>query len=1311
MTSSWKAPGPLAFNTLRPWGGPAALPGPQRNLQVTSAARKSSSGSTAAAAAAAGSDGEADAAPKKRTRQRKSSKGTAAGQAATVVSQEPAQQGAVNTTTPSSSVAAPLDLLAGAPAPSGPWQSVRLWVVFSDLHVHPRSLDTCLQVLREVHRQAEARGAGVLFLGDFWDERGALPVATLNSVLRELQTWRAPTLMLVGNHDQVDLGGETHALTPLQLAFANRLHVFSAPALWRGALWLPYRRDAGQVRAAIEAGVHAAAAASGGCDGSGSSGLRAVFAHADVQTAKFNHLTQARDGLPPDVFPSGLPVYSGHYHLPQRVPGTDIVYIGSPYEVTAAEAGEAKRLLVLDAEQGWAVVEELGNLGLGPKHLSARSLPQLQALAAAMGSPPAAAGGRGLQAGDRIRCTVPPGESGEEWEALAATLQQRGVRVELLRRAVARPPRIAAAEDKGPLTLLQEYCQGEGLSEEALAAAREALAEETARRGGAGGGAASRHVDVRFDRMVLHGFGPFRDRTEYLLSGRGLRAVTGLNLDDTGAESNGAGKTALVAAPLWALSGDMLARTESGAAGGAGSGGRLAVDSMLNDASKEGSVRLEGSVNGRAFVVERRVRRGKTARLVFELDGRSMEQQEIRATQALLEETFNTPLLRHAVCYGQNDVTALLEAGDAQLKELLGRVVDMEVWEGAEEAVKRRRKTAAEEGMVTQGRLQAREEGLGPAREGLERALEGEAQWQRQQEEQLQAVDRELGEAQAAAAQLLKGLGGVLAGLRAGAAKLREWVRQAQGAVAVLSQPAADDSELMPEMPHVPVPEEVLQEQRRVMAAAAAASGPGTEAGSTGQGQGAGRDAVAGDESWRSDLARGHEEALEAVRRRWQERYDEARVQADERCGLAKVRLEAASRAVLAAQEVAVRAAAQRDDSLQRLRKVRLAAQGNLGHSHGNGGGGGGAAAGGELQVEGAATAVAVAVSARPVCEQCLQEVDPQQFEERLRRMEEGHLQLEAALGEARAQLAAAKTAEAEARGSYDDALEQREGELRRVQAEGQREEAELRAGQRAEVEAREAEARAEVQRRQREAREALAQAEARLAAAMQQHQAAQAAAERAWRQACEGAQAAKAARLSRLQEASGHVSALQLALERVVGAEGQLLALKERWPDGFAAADLSLAWTDDAPVTGDPVVQGADLLSAGASTGAAGMAGEQARWGEVLELQRRQVAAVQAGVQEASDGCAAADQALQRCAAVRGEAEALRGRENPHSRSVQALREEVERAEVQVQELKAEVQRHRQRVAVLEAAQKALGRGGVPSFVLEGVLGELQLR
>ena len=48
---------------------------------------------------------------------------------------------------------------------------------------------------------------------------------------------------------------------------------------------------------------------------------------------------------------------------------------------------------------------------------------------------------------------------------------------------------------------------------------------------------------------------------EYDLGSRGLRVVSGRNEDDTGADSNGAGKSALVMAALWCLTGRSDART------------------------------------------------------------------------------------------------------------------------------------------------------------------------------------------------------------------------------------------------------------------------------------------------------------------------------------------------------------------------------------------------------------------------------------------------------------------------------------------------------------------------------------------------------------------------------------------------------------------------------------------------------------------------------------------------------------------------------------------------------------------------------
>lgn len=71
--------------------------------------------------------------------------------------------------------------------------------------------------------------------------------------------------MLVGNHDQISVGGLAHALKPLAAA-CSAIQVLEVPTLYKGALWLPYRKDHTEVKAALEA----------------AGSVKAVFAHADV---------------------------------------------------------------------------------------------------------------------------------------------------------------------------------------------------------------------------------------------------------------------------------------------------------------------------------------------------------------------------------------------------------------------------------------------------------------------------------------------------------------------------------------------------------------------------------------------------------------------------------------------------------------------------------------------------------------------------------------------------------------------------------------------------------------------------------------------------------------------------------------------------------------------------------------------------------------------------------------------------------------------------------------------------------------------
>eukprot|EP00981_Chlorochromonas_danica_P004003 scaffold760_cov178-Ochromonas_danica.AAC.5 len=175
------------------------------------------------------------------------------------------------------------------------------WLVFSDLHVKASSLETCEAILDHLHKEAVARQAGIIFLGDFWHVRGVLNVELLNRILQCLRKWTQPVIMIPGNHDQVTLGG----MTILEEA--------------------KQRSDQ----------------------------ISMIFCHADVRGAYMNDGMRSREGINVDLFPNGIPIFSGHFHKPHTVSksGINLRYVGSPYQTSLSEADQEKYLYQLSLEK------------------------------------------------------------------------------------------------------------------------------------------------------------------------------------------------------------------------------------------------------------------------------------------------------------------------------------------------------------------------------------------------------------------------------------------------------------------------------------------------------------------------------------------------------------------------------------------------------------------------------------------------------------------------------------------------------------------------------------------------------------------------------------------------------------------------------------------------------------------------------------------------------------------------------------------------------------------------------------------------
>lgn len=400
--------------------------------------------------------------------------------------------------------------------------------------------------------------------------------------------------------------------------------------------------------------------------------------------------------------------------------------------VSRSEAGQDKALLVVDRTKGWQVVEEVP-LDFGPRHFDAALQPA--AGQNGNGGDPARALvlPEGLRRGDRVRVALPRDEVAAQKKAIKQ-LAAKGVAVEVvtLPSSETAAPRIENAELLRPMELFKQYTEVRGMSPTALA--RGVALLEGVAGGGAEGAAvaaaAHRSVSLAFNAVEVEGYFSFKEAQRYELADRGLVVVTGQvgggasGEESSGMESNGAGKTALVMAPLWAITGDVDARSEVSFVTHMGEttlfcviclhhsvnisgflritalvvllfmqlgGGRgLTNADVVNEDAKFARVRVEGTVDGVPFSVERKVvRKGRGGGLTFELDGEDRTTQEIKLTQAAIDAALAAPLIGRAVFYGQSEITALLESGDRAFKEELGKVVDLDVWADAKEASRR----------------------------------------------------------------------------------------------------------------------------------------------------------------------------------------------------------------------------------------------------------------------------------------------------------------------------------------------------------------------------------------------------------------------------------------------------------------------------------------------------------------------------------------------------------------------------------------------------------------------------------------------
>lgn len=209
-------------------------------------------------------------------------------------------------------------------------------IIFSDLHLDNDSADVCLgQILPGICEAALNTDRQVIFLGDWWHLRYRVDVRLQVAVLDELRRWAGKGVtarLLVGNHDQVNILGRNALEVFSDLP---NVWVYSNPVLDLDFVWLPYRRDVSIYDLAIQYAPG-----------------RTVFLHQAVVGAWSNEHHQTTEGIAYQDLERAR-IFAGHYHKRQLVDmgGTPVYYVGSPRQVTAAEAGQAKGFCVVEGEE------------------------------------------------------------------------------------------------------------------------------------------------------------------------------------------------------------------------------------------------------------------------------------------------------------------------------------------------------------------------------------------------------------------------------------------------------------------------------------------------------------------------------------------------------------------------------------------------------------------------------------------------------------------------------------------------------------------------------------------------------------------------------------------------------------------------------------------------------------------------------------------------------------------------------------------------------------------------------------------------
>tara|TARA_B100001248_G_scaffold262099_1_gene256065 strand:- start:1168 stop:4284 length:3117 start_codon:yes stop_codon:yes gene_type:complete len=528
-------------------------------------------------------------------------------------------------------------------------------LLFADLHCSIKTLDLCLDVLKDIHTRAIKMNTTVGFLGDFFDtvyRRGTIPVDMLNTLLDFFaDEWKVEMIMIPGNHDYIDASETEHALEPFRYA-SNYIKIIDKPTVLNDILWMPWKRNNEEIKQVFRFVKN----------------YKVIFGHFDVIGAIHSNILSDR-GLKKDDFPT-LTI-TGHYHRPQTI--GNVTYIGSPYQTSMNEAEQRKRLLFLKNNVELVSIP----VSYGPKRFKISEDPETWPT--------------GLVKGDIVYMnSFSPENLSDEAFHWIKHIKTLGVDVIVQRflKDKKADALLTSETEQTPEEMFKRYGKHFKLENEAgYSNLLSMIAKETVN-------------DLKpipsllsFTDIKFEGFGPFVSEFTLNLSERGLTKVTGKWIEGSVGSSNGAGKSmATVSVFLWCLTGYSDMRASSSLKKS------QASSASINHTKGMARATMNGFLGTKPWSVSRSSSlHDKTSFLEFVFDNKritkstqNMTQKEINKILFRIPETNNLPKasqkrlhawLMRTMVWEQVGMNKLwLEGNDKSTKEDLLMLCNMNIW-------------------------------------------------------------------------------------------------------------------------------------------------------------------------------------------------------------------------------------------------------------------------------------------------------------------------------------------------------------------------------------------------------------------------------------------------------------------------------------------------------------------------------------------------------------------------------------------------------------------------------------------------------